>query len=104
MMSVCLSFLAVTRPTIGQLNKFVIPRVLHKWHDLGLQLLGAGEAERLNSYTGGSQKRCSEMLRVWLQRNPDADWYLLIKALESAQLNNVAGDIRNMFVGELYHI
>ena len=56
MMSVCLSFLAVTRPTIGQLNKFVIPRVLHKWYDLGLQLLGAGEAERLNSYTGGSSE------------------------------------------------
>ena len=76
----------------------MIPKVAHKWHSLGLKLLN-GEARSLNLYTGGNQKRCSKMLRVWL--NGNCDWYQLVEALESpdVQLNNVAGEIRNMFTG-----
>lgn len=79
----------------------MISKVGHKWHKLGLELLGKDEAERLRSYTGGNQKCCSEMLRAWLDRNPDADWYQLVNALDSSsvQLSNVAGDIRSMFTG-----
>ena len=93
-------FLAAARPTIGQLNKFVIPNVGHRWRNLGVKLLGVDEAERL---TGGNQKRCSEILRIWLDRNPNADWYQLVEALDSprVQLSDVAGEIRNMFTGEI---
>ena len=79
----------------------MIPRVAHKWHDIGLQLLDDGEARRLSLYTGGNQKCCSEVLRVWLNKSSRADWYQLVEALESqgVQLHIVAGDIRNMFTG-----
>ena len=97
-------YIAVSRPTIKQLKRYVVPKVAHKWqwYNLGLELLDDGEEARsLNLYTGGNQKCCSEMLRDWLNRNPKADWYQLVAALESpaVQLNIVAGDIRNMFTG-----
>ena len=78
----------------------MIPNVGHRWRNLGVELLGVDEAERL---TGGNQKRCSEILRIWLDRNPNADWYQLVEALDSprVQLSDVAGEIRNMFTGEI---
>ena len=79
----------------------MIPKVAHKWRNLGLQLLGDDEARTLNLYTGGNRKCCSEMLRDWLERSPKADWYILVAALESplVKLDNVAGEIKSMFTG-----
>ena len=79
----------------------MIPKVAHKWRNVGLQLLGDDEARMLNLYTGGNRKCCSEMLRDWLERSPNADWYDLVAALESpaVELGNVAGEIKNMFTG-----
>ena len=77
-------YIAVSKPTTKQLKRYVIPKVAHKWHNLGLELLDDGEEARsLSLYTGGSQKRCLEMLRDWLNRNPKANWYQLVAALES---------------------
>ena len=92
-------FIAASRPTIKQLNRFVIPRVAPNWYNLGLELLSGDEARTLNSYNGSIQKRCSQVFRVWLERNPKADWYQLVEALKNVQLNDVAGDLRNMFTG-----
>ena len=95
------TFVADSKPTIKQLKKWVIPRVGHKWHNLGFQLLDHVKAKRLSTSKGGNQKCCLEVLRVWLDGNPDTNWYPLVEALESksVQLNEVAGDIRNMFTG-----
>ena len=78
----------------------MIPNVAHRWRNLGLELLGDDETEKL---TGGNQKRCSDTLRIWLDKDSNADWYQLVKALDSphVQLNDVASEIRNMFTGEL---
>ena len=79
----------------------MIPRVGHKWHSLGFELLGYVEAKRLSASKGSNQKCCLKILRVWLDGNPNTNWYRLVEALESesVQLNEVAGDIRNMFTG-----
>ena len=73
------------------------------WKDVGRELLpgsGSDVDAALNIIEVNSQgnviRCCSSLFDQWLQRDPDASWELLIKALKIAHLNNLATEIEGM--------
>ena len=66
-----------------------------KWHDIGIELLEQ-EGEKalgiIKANNAGNVSECyTEMLQLWLRRQPNATWNQLICALRSPgiQLNDV---------------
>ena len=88
------------------LNKHVVPEVAaacaHQpdaWRALGMELLGQDGIVELDVIKADNidnvRKCCSAMLTLWLQRQTDASWNQLIKALKELKLNRVAAKIES---------
>ena len=85
----------------------MISRVTTKWYELGAMLLSEDQEHKLEEIqsTFGSDvhKCCLQMFLFWKQSHPEANWYILVKALQSpgVDLGTVASDIQENFGGKL---
>ena len=81
------------------MQRFVIPRVASKWHELGIELYKDPDVPQLETTQkqcpGDYTKACTEMLTHWLNAYTNATWDRLIEALRAPglQLNAIALDI-----------
>ncbi|XP_065903141.1 ankyrin-1-like isoform X3 [Dysidea avara] len=68
-----------------------------RWYDVGIQLLGDNcpvlEVIKSN-YGGDVNSCCREMLRQWLDLQPNASWNQLIEALSNIGMKSVADKIK----------
>ena len=80
--------------------------VADKWYDIGLELLEQKDERTVNiiktNNAGNVAECCTEMLELWLKRQPNATWNQLIKALRAPgiELNNAASKIEKMLLSE----
>ena len=91
------------KPTISQLQNFVIPLVTPlvtpKLYELAIELFNVSDFHRLNAIERASAtdltSPCTEMFKFWLQKYEDATWDRLIRALKAPglQLHAIALDI-----------
>ena len=93
------------RPNINFLNNYVRNHICSActlnselWKDLGIELLGKDGVNDLNIISvnkrGDVIQCCSSMFSLWLERQPEASWKQLIKALIKIQLNLLASKIK----------
>ena len=100
------SFVVDDKPIEKYLNKYVRPELCKAcdlnplaWKDLGTVLMPNAAAELSiisHNHRDSIVNRCSSMLQLWLERQPDASWNQLIKALEEINQNNLAAQIEGM--------
>ena len=61
-----------------------------KWFEVGLELLEQEDVHKLNRISEENPRDivrcCGQMLKVWLERKPEATWNQLIKALRSPSI------------------
>ena len=91
-------------PEIKYLNKHVKQRVCasgsEKWFELGTELLDKIHVAALSAVKSDVTEctaRCSKMFELWLERQPEASWRRLIKALQQIHMNTLASDIEKLF-------
>ena len=90
------------------LNRHVITHIAPVWYDVGLELFEAKQddemqLEGIKAETGLSDReRATTMLKLWLQKNPDASWNDLLEALKSSSvgLQSTARTIEEMLLSE----
>jgi len=87
---------------LKDIERFVVPHVHHKWHDLGLQLLDSYLRDHLlytlkTNYQNTSQQ-CMQVFVHWLSDNKKPTWGKIIEALNTQAVNlpSVAHDIEKM--------
>ncbi|XP_065886204.1 uncharacterized protein [Dysidea avara] len=92
---------ASTRPTMKDLNKYIIPLVATKWYDLGLDLLDAKHEHLLDiiegDYKYDTQCCCRKMFSEWLRTTDTPTWDQLIVAIRTINLNEAASKIESLF-------
>ena len=71
------------------------------WRDLGFELMPDAVTE-LNTisvqHRGSVVDCCSSLFQLWLQRQPNASWKLLIEALKKIHLNCLAIEIEGKLI------
>ena len=91
-------------PKASYLNKHVRDKICaseaRKWEDLGRELLDDDDMPALAARTHNMSEKqcCSEMFKLWLERQPEASWRQLIAALRVLKLNRLAGDVENLLI------
>ena len=88
-----------SRPSMRDLNKYVIPSVATKWYDVGLELLETKyekELDIIETNCNDVKICCRKMFSKWLQTEELASWNKLIEALRNVELNNVVTDIEQL--------
>ena len=84
--------------------RYVRDLVADKWYDIGLELLEQKDERAVNiikkNNAGNVTECCTEMLELWLNRQPNATWNQLIKALKAPgiELNSAASKIEEMLL------
>ena len=84
--------------------RFVRDLIADRWYDVGLELLEQKDERAVNvikkNNAGNITECCMEMLELWLNRQPDATWNQLIKALRAPgiELNDAAYKIEGMLL------
>ena len=67
------------------------------WFDLGIELLEQKDVAALNMIKSDATKslseRCSEMFKLWRERQTDASWRRLIIAMRKIRMDNLATDV-----------
>ena len=90
------------------LSKHVVHQIVPKWLEVGLELLSSEDEARLYAIraTYHDATNCtSEMLRLWLDRNPKASWNQLLEALREVHYNTLAETLKDMlYKGKLISI
>ena len=78
----------LTGPMLGQLNDAIHSKVASKWYDLGVKLLGnTYEIDIIKyNYPNNAEACCTEMFKVWLQRDANASWSNLVSALRAPSM------------------
>ena len=73
---------------LGQLNDAIHSKVASKWYDLGVKLLGnTYEIDIIKyNYPNNAEACCTEMFKVWLQRDANASWSNLVSALRAPSM------------------
>ena len=91
------------RPKTRYLNRHVVEEVCasgsEAWLRLGNELFDQKDVAALNvikSDIPESTKRCSEMFKLWLERQPDASWRRLIIALRNIHMDCLASDVEKL--------
>jgi len=81
-------------------NRFVrdcVCATTDKWWDLGIELLNSNVSHKLNvikASIGNNTTGCfNEMIKLWLQSQPDACWKQLIEALNHLKLDTLAATV-----------
>lgn len=89
-------------PALKDLANFVVPRVSHKWYNIGLQLFDPKDVEMLNNMRANSSRssedHCIDVFNHWLTTKENATWHKLLKVLKCRAVNlpNVAKDIEKL--------
>ena len=97
--------IAHATPSTKKLLSLVIPHVATKWYELGAMLLDEDQEDKLkeiqSNFGGDVHKCCLQMFHFWRESHPEANWYILVEALQSpgVELNAVAFNIRKNFIG-----
>ena len=88
------------KPTISQLQNFVIHKVTPKYYELGIELYKDPDVHRLDAikkaFAADLASGCTDMFNFWLQTyGENATWDRLIRALKAPglQLNAIALNI-----------
>ena len=93
-----MSFADHDKLTLKQLNKDIArePGVATKWYKLGVELLDSNttELDVIETNHHSDDKRCSGMLKKWLEMKPDASWSQLVTALNNIGLHTAADNVR----------
>ena len=91
------------RPEVRYLKRHVEESVCaagpQKWFKLGVELLQEKDVEALEAIKHSNPElteRCSEMFKLWLNRQPEANWRNLIDALKHIDQNKLAFDVENL--------
>ena len=101
------NFAANDKPEIIHLNRHVRTHVCgaccnnpEVWRDLGRELLGQEGESELNiiaANNGGNVIQCcSSMFSLWLERQPEASWRQLFKALSNVNLVSLATETEKL--------
>ena len=93
------------RPEMKYINRYVTDEVCafrsNAWLNLGIELLGDVAAlYSIQSDKTECSTCCSKMFKLWLDRQPEASWRCLIKALKEIHCNNLASDIEKLLSTE----
>ena len=104
MFSIIFVFLSIgtEQPALKYLHAHLKANITDKWFDIGMQLFDVGDEIVLNTIqtnnSGDANKCTAEMLKLWLDRKPDANWNQLIQTLRMPVigLNALALKIENM--------
>ena len=92
-----------TPPKLKQLQLFRSD-IGDDWFDLGVELLDSNDEKDLgiieSDYPRNSNRCCTKMFQLWLDRYPSASWEDLIHALETIELNTVANKVSE-FCGKI---
>ena len=90
------------------LSKHVVHQIAPKWLEVGLELLSSEDDARLYEIRENyldMTKCASEMLKLWLDRNPKASWNQLLEALREVRYNALAETLKDMlYKGKLISI
>ena len=77
------------------------------WRDLGIELLGQEGESDLNmiaANSGGNVIQCcSSMFSLWLERQPEASWRQLFKALSNVNLVSLATETERLLTPSEQH-
>ena len=94
------TYVGSDRPNISELHNYVRVEVSPRWNDLGVQLLDAEQAKKLDvikaDHPGDSEKCCTALFNYWLQVDTTASWNKLITALQHIGHDVLAERIRLM--------
>ena len=97
------TYVGTDRPKISELHNYIKVEVSPKWKDLGIQLLNAEQAKKLDviqtDHPGDSEKCCTAMFNYWLQVDTTASWDKLITALQCISHDVLADTIKKMTSG-----
>ena len=84
------------RPMLKQLNKLK-KSIAFKWYDLGIELLEPENIRKLDEIQSNNPRDastcCTKMFQLWLDKQPEASWEQLIKALRDIDLNEVGNAV-----------
>ena len=91
------------RPEMKYINRYVSKEICASgpgmWLQLGTELLDATYVAALYAIKSDITECstcCSEMFRLWLEREPEANWRDLITALKQISLNRLASDTEGL--------
>ena len=95
------------RPGMKYINRYVKERVCASgsevWLLLGTELLNEKDTEalyRIKSDATECSVRCSEMFKLWLERQTGASWRCLLLAMRQIHMDNLAFDIEKLLLTE----
>ena len=93
------------RPEVKYINRYVKGKVYaagpEVWLKLGIELLEEKDVPALQTIKSNVTEcstRCSEMFKLWIERQPEASWRHLINAIRRINLGTLAFDIEKLFV------
>ena len=91
------------RPEMKYINRYVIKGVCasgpEAWLRLGTELFDDKDITTLHAIRSDattSNTCCSRMLKLWLERQPEASWRRLIIALKQIWMNKLASEIEEL--------
>ena len=103
MFSVCVYIhVGTDRPALKYLYAHVRGNIANDWYDVGVALLDPGDEVALDTiskdHPGDSEKCAAKMLKLWLDRKPEASWGQLLEALRepNIKLNTLAVKIEEI--------
>ena len=81
--------------------RYVRTDIANDWYAVGLELFDVGDEAVLNTIKknyGDANQCAAEMLQLWLERKPEANWNQLLETLRerSVNLNALAAKIEGM--------
>ena len=95
------------RPEMRYINRHIKEEICasgaEAWLRLGTELLEEKDVKALYAIKSDSPEcsmRCSEMFKLWLERQPGASWRRLIQALKQIDMNKLASDVEKLLVKE----
>ena len=79
-----LIFTAKRIPKLNELQNLITSNYAHCWKEIGIELtLSYATLEIIEANHPKVQQRCTDMLATWLQKDVNATWQKLLKAIDS---------------------
>ena len=97
-------FIGTDPPAFKYLNRYVVPQIVPKWFDIGLELLGLeheGKLHVIRADHHNDGRACTiRMLNTWLEIKVDAHWNHLLEIFRQPHigLRYLASRIKNMLL------
>ena len=98
--NICI-ILGLDVPTLKELNSHVRLEAATKRHDLAIELLSAKKVDIIyHKYGRDVETCCTEMFKLWLKEDPEANWVKIVSALRSpsVKLHSLANEIERNFI------